>query len=116
VPPAVEAVAYAERGEGRSARESARAAGVRNPGKMLLSGGVSGVMSCAGLVSIGQNRTIQASALLACVGEQCLTAAPTNAVQSPRYPSVAIPTRRCPAFASSLTADRAGLHGTHRQA
>jgi hypothetical protein len=60
VPPAVEAVAYAERGEGRSARESARAAGVRNPGKMLLSGGVSGVMSCAGLVSIGQNRTIHA--------------------------------------------------------
>jgi hypothetical protein len=60
VPSAVEAVAYAERGEGRSARESARAAGVCTLGKTLLSCGVSGVMSCAGLLSIGQTRTTDA--------------------------------------------------------
>jgi hypothetical protein len=59
--------------------------------------------------------TIQASALLACVGEQCLTAAPTNAVQFPRYPSIAIPTRRSPEFASSFSTDRAGPHETHRE-
>jgi hypothetical protein len=54
MPSAVEAVAYAERGEGRSARSSARAAGVRTLGKTLLSYGVSG------LVSIGQIRTTHA--------------------------------------------------------
>jgi len=75
-----------------------RAAGVRAPGKMLLSGGVSGVMSCAGLVSIGQYRTtyaryctIDSSKCVATgVGEQCLTAASTNAAQFPRYPSISI--------------------------
>jgi hypothetical protein len=35
-------------------------------------------------------QSIQASAPLTGVGEQCLTAAPTNAVRFPRYPSIAI--------------------------
>ena len=35
-------------------------------------------------------QSIQASATLTGVGEQCLTAAPTNAVRFPRYPSIAI--------------------------
>jgi hypothetical protein len=68
-------------------------------------------MSCAGFVSVGLNRTthahfvqmMQASALLACV-EQCPTTAPTNAVQFPRYPSIAVPMRRSPEFASSFSA------------
>lgn len=45
-------------------------------------------------------QTMQASALLACVGERCPTATPTNAVRVPRYRSIAIPTRRSPEFAS----------------
>jgi hypothetical protein len=36
-------------------------------------------------------QTMQASALLTCVREQCPTATPTNAVRVPRYPSIAIP-------------------------
>jgi hypothetical protein len=58
---------------------------------------------------------IQASALLTCVGEQCLTAAPTKTVQFPRYHSIAIPTRRSPELTSSLSVDRAGPHRTHRK-
>lgn len=53
-------------------------------------------------------QTIQASALLACVGEQCPTATPTNAVRVPRYPSIAIPTRCSQEFASSFSTDREG--------
>ena len=64
---------------------------------------------------------VQASALLAGAHEQCLTAAPMNAVRFPRYPSIAIlnasPSRisRClsPLLATALLVGRVALHEKH---
>jgi hypothetical protein len=108
-------------------RRTVRAAGIHAPRKTVFFGVVSGVVSRvvsrAGSVPTGATRTImctlaqaiQASALLTCVGEQCLNAAHTNAVQFLRHPGIAIPKRRSPEFASSFSDDRAGPHGTHRK-
>jgi hypothetical protein len=64
-------------------------------------------------------QTMQASALLACVGEQCPTATPTNAVRVSRYPSIAIPRvvlknlrHLFPQIAQALT-ERTGRHDGH---
>jgi hypothetical protein len=109
-------------GEKGGERRTVRAAGMHAPRKTVLFGGVSGVMSRAGLVPIGRTRTTHVHSCpddpSKCATGMCLrTMSGYDAYQRsavPRYPSIAIPTCRSPVFASSFSADRTCPHDTQR--